>query len=96
MTGKRRQNSCHFAFTEDVKVAETIQSWWDVETFATKINVVIQSQKELQAQSTTEFTGDRYEVGMLWSEPEPNLPNNYSSALGQLYPLERNSKGTRT
>ena len=26
---------------------------------------------------------------MLWSEPEPNLPNNYSSALGQLYSLER-------
>ena len=26
---------------------------------------------------------------MLWSEPEPNLPNNYGSALGQLHPLER-------
>ena len=26
---------------------------------------------------------------MLWSEPEPNLPNNYGSALGQLYSLER-------
>ena len=40
-------------------------------------------------ESTTKFTGERYEVGMLWSEPEPNLPNNYSSALGQLYSLER-------
>ena len=28
-------------------------------------------------------------MGMLWSEPEPNLPNNYGSALGQLYSLER-------
>ena len=26
---------------------------------------------------------------MLWSEPEPKLPNNYSSALGQLYSLEQ-------
>ena len=26
---------------------------------------------------------------MQWSEPESNLPNNCSSALGQLYPLER-------
>ena len=26
---------------------------------------------------------------MLWSEPEPNLPNNYGSALGQLYSPER-------
>ena len=27
MTGKRRQNVCHFAFTEEVKVAENIQTW---------------------------------------------------------------------
>ncbi|XP_075250897.1 uncharacterized protein LOC142343096 [Convolutriloba macropyga] len=26
---------------------------------------------------------------MLWSEPEPNLPNNYGSALSQLHSLER-------
>ena len=93
MTGKRRQNVCHFAFTEDVKVAENIQKWWDIETYASKINVVSQSKKELQAQKmleiTTKFTGERYEKGMLWSEPEPNLPNNYSSALGQLHSLER-------
>ena len=40
-------------------------------------------------ESTTTFTGERYEVGMLWSETEPNLPNNYNSALGQLYSLEQ-------
>ena len=88
MTGKQRQNICHFAFTEDVKVTENIQSWWDIETYASKINVVSQSKKEQQAQkfleSTTKFTGERYEVGMLWSEPEPNLLNNYGSAIGQL------------
>ena len=93
MKGNRRQNVCHFASTEYVKMAENIQSWWDIETYASKINVVSQSRKELQAQkmleSATKFTGERYEVGKLWSEPEPNLPNNYGSALGQLYSLER-------
>ena len=93
MTGKIRQNVCHFTFTEDVKVAEIIQTCWDIETFASKINFVSQSRKELQAQkmleSTTKFTGERYEVGRLWGEPEPNLPNNYSSVLGQLYSLEQ-------
>ena len=88
MKGNRRQNVCHFASTEDVKMAENIQSWWDIETYASKINVVSQSRKDLQAQrmleSATNFTGERYQVGMLWSEPEPNLPNNYGSALGQL------------
>ena len=92
MMGKRRQNVCHFAFTEKVKVAENIQTWWDIETNASKINFVSQSKKELQAEkmleSTTKFTGGRYEVGMLWSEPEPNLPNIYSKALSPLYSLE--------
>ena len=93
MTGKRRQKVCHFAFTEDVKVAENIKTWWDIETYASKINVNSHSKKELQAQkmleSTTKFTGERYEVGMLWSEPGPKVPNNYNSALGQLYSVER-------
>ena len=51
-------------------------------------NVVSQSKKELQAQNmlegTPNFTGERYEVRKLWSDSEPNLPNNFSSALGQL------------
>ena len=93
MTDKRRENLGHFAFTEDVKAAENIQKWWDIETYASRFYVVSQSNKELQAQkmleSTTKFTGEWYEVGMLWSEPEPNLPKNYSSALGQLHSLER-------
>ena len=93
IAGKRRQNVCHFAFTEDMKAAENIQIWWDIETYASKINVVSQSKKELLEQkmleSTTQFTGERYEVGMLWSEPEPNLTNSHSSALTQLYSLER-------
>ena len=69
MTGKQSQNICHFAFTEDVKVTENIQSWWDIETYASKINVVSQSKKKQQTQkfleSTTNFTGERYEVGTL-------------------------------
>ena len=31
MTGKKSQNVCHFAFTEDVKVTGSIQSLWDIE-----------------------------------------------------------------
>ena len=76
-----------------MKVAKNIQSLWDIETYAPKINVISQSKKELQAQkmleSTTKFKGELYKLGMLWSESEPNLPNSYSSAWGQLYSLER-------
>ena len=62
-------------------------------TYPSKTNVVSQSKKEQQAQkfleNTTKVTGEQYEVSMLWSEPEPNLSNNYGSAIGQLYSLER-------
>ena len=93
MKGKRAQNVCHFASRVGVKMAENIQSWWDIETYASKVNVVSQSKKEQEAQkfleSTAKFTGELYEVGLLCSEPEHNLPSNYGSALGQLYSLER-------
>ena len=93
MKGKRGQNVGHFAKTEDAKTAKNFQSCWDIETYASEKNVVSQSKKEQQAQKFPEtakkFTGERYEVSMLWNELEPNLLNNYASALGQLYSLER-------
>ena len=86
----KSENVCHFTSIEDVKVAEKIQSWWDIETYASEINVS-QSKKEQQAEkfleSTAEFTGKRYEVGMLWSKVVPNLAKK--SPLGQLYSLEQ-------
>ena len=49
MKRKRGQNVCHFARTDDVRMAENIQSWWDIETYASKKNVVSQSKKEQEA-----------------------------------------------
>ena len=94
MTGNRRQNVCYFAVTEDVKMADNVQTWWDIEIYASKINFDSHPKKELRAkktlESTTKFTGEGYEVGMLLSDPERN---NYSSALGQLYSLWRRFQG---
>ena len=56
MTGMKSQIVCHFASTEDVKVAENIQSWWDIETCASNTNVVSHSKKEQQAQKFLEST----------------------------------------
>ena len=39
--------------------------------------------------ATTNFNGERYEVGLLWKHAKPHLPNNYSSAVTQLKSLER-------
>ena len=39
--------------------------------------------------ATTKFDGERYEVGLLWKNAKPQLPNNYKSAVSQLKSLER-------
>ena len=78
-------------------MTEIVQSWRDIETYASKINVFNQSKKEQQDQyqklleTTTNFTSALNEVGMLWSKPETNPPN-YGSALGHLYFMERRSQ----
>ena len=50
MTGQRRQIVCHFTFTEDVKVAENIQKWLDIETYAPKLTSSASRRRKLQAQ----------------------------------------------
>ena len=59
-------------------------------------NICLQNQRCQSVKEGTAGTKDARvydevykQVGMLWSEPEPNLPNNYRSALGQLFSLER-------
>ena len=40
-------------------------------------------------EQTTRFTGERYEVGLLWRKAEVKLPNKFYSAVGQLKSVER-------
>ena len=50
-----------------------IQTWRNIKTYASKINVTSKSKKEPQAkkmlETTRTFTSERYEVGMLWIKP---------------------------
>ena len=68
------------------EVADNIQTRWDIETYASKINVVSQSKKKVQAQkmleSTTKFTGERYEVGMLWSKTRAKSTEQLQLSFG--------------
>ena len=60
MTGRSNGNVCHSASAEDVKMAENIQKWWDIEAYASKFNVKSQTKKEHEAeqmlQKSTVFT----------------------------------------
>ena len=50
MTGRSNGNVCHSASAEDVKMAENIQKWWDIEAYASKFNVKSQTKKEHEAE----------------------------------------------
>ena len=55
-----------------------------METYSSVCNVTGKSEEEKRALSilekTTKHNGERYEVGLLWAEDEPSLPNKYFSA----------------
>ena len=77
----------------DDKLANQLTKWWDIESYASNCDVTGHSKEEQRAiktlERTTQFNGERYEVGLLWREDEVKLPNNFFSAMGQLKSLER-------
>ena len=80
----------------DDKLANQLSKWWDIESYASNSDVSGHSKEEQRAIKTLErtarFTGERYEVGLLWREDEVKFysaTNNFYSAMGQLKSLER-------
>ena len=74
-------------------LADQMKKWWDMETYASVCDVSGRSKEEKRAQAilekTTKHNGERYEVGLLWADDNPNLPNNYYSAYQQFLSMER-------
>ena len=74
-------------------LADQVKSWWSMESYASNCNASGRSKEDDKAletlKATTNFDGERYEVGLLWKNAKPHLPNNYSSAVSQLKSLER-------
>ena len=75
----------------DDKLAKQLSKWWDIESYASNCDVNGHSEEEQRAiktfEQTTQFKGERYEVGFLWCEDDLKLPNNFYSAMGQLKSL---------
>ena len=73
----------------DDKLANKLSKRWDIESYASYCDLTGHSKEEQRANNTLEqtirFTGERYEVGLLWRE---EVPNNFYSAMGQLKYLD--------
>ena len=78
--------------SEDDALAEQIETWWDIESYASRCDVSGRSKEDEKALKisgkTTRFGGERYEVGLLWKRNDPVLSNNYFSVLSQMKSLE--------
>ena len=77
----------------DDKLANQLSKWWHIESFLSNGDVTGHPKEEQRAiktlEQTTWFTGESYEVGLLWREEEVKLPIIFYSAMGQLKTLER-------
>ena len=84
--------SCNLSLAAD-PLSEQMQKWWDMETYSSVCNVTGKLKEGKRALSilekTTKHNGERYEVGLLWAEDEPTLPNNYPSAYQQFLSMEK-------
>ena len=84
--------SAYFARSEEQELSAQVQNWWAIESYGSTVDVTSRSKEDKRAieilESTTKHDGDRYEVGMLWSEDHADLPNNYGAAMGQFKSLE--------
>ena len=84
--------SCNLSIASD-PLSEQMKKWWDMETYSSVCNVTGKSKEEKRALSilekTTKHNGERYEVGLLWAEDKPSLPNNYFLAYQQFLSMEK-------
>ena len=78
----------------DEQLVEIIRQWWATESFGTLSGADNSSREDTIAQALLESTakkcGDRYEVGILWRNPEVTMPQNKIMAVRRLQSLEKN------
>ncbi|KFD65639.1 hypothetical protein M514_22234 [Trichuris suis] len=93
-TTMRQVNKIGLLETEMPCVGALLERFWSTESFGTKPNVKSRGTMELWncesiLKASTRKRGSRYEVGLLWKNPNPELPNNRPQALGRLAALQR-------
>ena len=71
-----------------------LRSFWDVDTFGVRVeDTPMYSRNEQRAmeilRETCRPVDSGYELGLLWKQNRPPLPNNYNTALKRLESVER-------
>ena len=78
--------------TSEKDTNEQIKTWWDNESYGSRVRVVGRCRSDVKAFETLEKTTvcevNRYTIGMLWNFPRCTMPNNYRSTVKQFLSLE--------
>ncbi|XP_065094301.1 uncharacterized protein LOC135714851 [Ochlerotatus camptorhynchus] len=82
---------------EDDKMNDLMQRYFSVEDFGVKIPEKLpETKNEIRAKEiinkTLKYTGEKYEVGLLWKEDDTHLPESYIQVYKRLQNLEAKLK----
>ena len=84
--------SCNLSVASD-PLANQMKKWWGMVTYASVCDVSGRSKEEKRAlpilERTTKHNGERYEVGLMWADDNPDLPNNFYSAYQQFLSMDK-------
>ena len=77
----------------DDGLSSQLKSWFNRESYATRLNVSGRSKEDKKAleqlQKTTKLVDGNYQVGLPWADDQPSIQNNHFSAHSQFCSLER-------
>ena len=91
----RLSASCYLSMASD-SLSEQMKKWWDMETSCFVCNVTENRRKKKERcpfwRRQHKHNSELHEVGLLWAEDEPSLPNNYFSAYQHFLSIEKRSE----
>ena len=86
-------STCFRCKAEDVELVSQIKAWYELKSYGTYKQADAHSAADQRAhnllESTTRHDGERYWVGMLWSDDSSSSSNSYYSELAQFKTLEK-------
>jgi len=66
------------------ELSKELKAFWELEAIGVKMDENLAPKKDIlameQFKEKVKYVNDRYEVGLIWSDPKPNLANNYEVA----------------
>ena len=76
-----------------MELVRQVRAWYELESYRKYKQADVCSAANQRAhnllESTTYHDGERYWVGMLWTDDSSSLPNNHYSMLAQFMALEK-------